>query len=495
MSRVLPDAIVSRVQKQLRIADTEHLREELPKMIEEGLQRLYDQQNTDGGIGWWKGDASNPNMTAYILFGLNEVKKAGFAVDEGMMARGITFVTRWLEETPIDAQPTHAYSHIATGYNVRAYALYVLAELGEAEPYRGMAINLYDRRGKLDHYGKGFLALTLYILDDNQADGRVNTLLDELRRDAVIAGGMAHWEEEAVDHWMMNTDARTTAIVLDAFVRIAPEDALVPQAVRWLMHSRRNGHWGSTQATAMSLIAMVDYLLVSGELDADYTYRVLVDGVEVGGGVVDESNLAVPGQIVVPLTELPEKAEHEVEVVRFADTPALSGAEGGQSGEGSLYATVSLRHYKPTEEVKATSQGITVRRRFSLREGGAVGQVAIGDVVEVKLTVRLDDDVNYLVVEDPLPAGLEPIDTSLDITAQEYRLDNDDWTWTYVELHDDRVALFATYLEAGTYTYHYLARATTPGDFQVLPSQAYPMYYPDVYGRGGGIRFTVEDEG
>ena len=165
MSRVLPDAIVSRVQQQLGIADTEHLREELPKMIEAGLQRLYDQQNVDGGIGWWKGDASNPNMTAYILFGLHEVEKAGFTVDDGMMERGLSFVTRWLEETDIDTAPSNAYRHIATGANVRAYALYVLAELGEAEEYRGMAINLYERRDRLDHYGKGFLALTLFLLN------------------------------------------------------------------------------------------------------------------------------------------------------------------------------------------------------------------------------------------------------------------------------------------------------------------------------------------
>jgi len=496
MSRVLPDAIVNRVQQQLGIADTEHLREELPKMIEAGLQRLYDQQNTDGGIGWWKGDSSNPNMTAYILFGLNEVKKAGYTVDEGMMERGIAFVTRWLEETDMDAQPTNAYSHIATGYNVRAYALYVLAELGrspvgadaptgEAEQYRGMAINLYDRRDRLDHYGKGFLALTLFLLNEGEADVRVNTLLDDLRRDAVVAGGLAHWEEKEIDHWMMNTDTRTTAVVLDAFVRIAPDDELIPKTVRWLVNARQNGYWGTTQGTAMSLIALVDYLLVSGELEPDYTYRVLVDGVEVGGGVVNKTNLAVPGHIVVPVADLSDEAVHNVEIVRF------TGA--GQSGEGSLYGTASYRHYRDCEEVEAASQGITVNRRYTQRGGGSMQELAVGDVVEVKLTVKLDDDVNYLVVEDPLPAGLEPIDTSLDITSEEYQTDDGDRTWTYIELHDERVALFATFLRAGTFTYEYLARATIPGDFQVLPGQAYPMYYPEIFGRGEGKRLVVGD--
>jgi uncharacterized protein YfaS (alpha-2-macroglobulin family) len=487
MSRVLPDAVVSRVQQQLGIADTEHLREELPKMIEAGLQRLYDQQNVDGGIGWWKGDSSNPNMTAYILLGLHEVQKAGFTVDEGMMERGLSFVTRWLVETDIDTPPSNAYSHIATGANVRAYALYVLAELGEAQPYRGMAVNLYDRRSQLDHYGKGYLALTLFLLNDNQADVRVDTLLDELRHDAVAANGLAHWEEEAVDYWMMNTDARTTAIVLDALVRIAPADELVPQTVRWLMNARRDGHWGTTQATVMSLIAMVDYLLVSGELDADYAYRILVDGVEVGGDVVNETNLAAPRQFVVPVAGLSDGAAHTVEIVRSA------GA--GQTGEGSLYATVSLRHYRPSEGVEAASAGISVQRRYTLQGGSGrtVSRVAVGDVVAVDLTVTLDDDVNYLVVEDPLPAGLEPIDASLDITSQEYDTGGRDGTWTHVELRDEKVALFATYLQAGAYTFRYLARATIPGDFQVLPGQAYPMYYPDVYGRGEGKRLVVEE--
>ena len=235
----------------------------------------------------------------------------------------------------------------------------------------------------------------------------------------------------------------------------------------------------------MSLIALVDYLLVSGELDADYTYRVLVNGVEGGGGVVDETNLAVPGQGIVPIADLPDQAVHDVEIVRLA--------EEGQTGEGALYATVSLRHYRPSEELEAVSQGIAFKREYTLRDGSAVEQAVIGDVVNVELTVTLDDDTNYLVVEDPLPAGLEPIDASLDITGQEYRLDDGNRTWTYVELHDERVALFATYLRAGTYTYRYLARATIPGDFQVLPGQAYPMYYPEVYGRGEGARLAVGD--
>ena len=34
-------------------------------------------------------------------------------------------------------------------------------------------------------------------------------------------------------------------------------------------------------------------------------------------------------------------------------------------------------------------------------------------------------------------------------------------------------------------------RATTPGAFQVLPTTAYEMYFPDVFGRSAGALFRV----
>ena len=63
-----------------------------------------------------------------------------------------------------------------------------------------------------------------------------------------------------------------------------------------------------------------------------------------------------------------------------------------------------------------------------------------------------------------------------------------------VEMRDDRMALFASYLPAGVYTYSYLARATTPGAYGVLPAHAYLSYFPDVFGRSDGGRFTVGEK-
>jgi hypothetical protein len=112
-------------------------------------------------------------------------------------------------------------------------------------------------------------------------------------------------------------------------------------------------------------------------------------------------------------------------------------------------------------------------------------------------------------VEDPLPSGLEAVDTALKTTSlvvQENTgmVSKGDsakeksgprwWQYDYfshVEPRDDRVALFATYLPKGTYQYTYLAQATSEGRFQAMPAHGYEMYFPEVSGRSQGGSFVV----
>ena len=59
-------------------------------------------------------------------------------------------------------------------------------------------------------------------------------------------------------------------------------------------------------------------------------------------------------------------------------------------------------------------------------------------------------------------------------------------------MRDEKVALFAQHLPRGTYEYTYLMRASVPGEFLVMPSTAYEMYYPEMFGRSDGAKFIVE---
>jgi len=119
-----------------------------------------------------------------------------------------------------------------------------------------------------------------------------------------------------------------------------------------------------------------------------------------------------------------------------------------------------------------------------------------GDLVLVDLLVTTPDPREQVVIEDPLPAGLEAIDTTLATTAQSLGVDDageDAWShsWYRREVRDDRVLTFLEHMPAGMYHYRYLARATTIGTYVVPPTKAECMYEPETFGRTGATAFEV----
>jgi hypothetical protein len=109
-----------------------------------------------------------------------------------------------------------------------------------------------------------------------------------------------------------------------------------------------------------------------------------------------------------------------------------------------------------------------------------------------------------VAIDDPLPAGLEPVDTGLASTSQ-YLADalssagRDSSgpyisAWAREELRDDRALFFLDQMPAGMYRFRYLARAISPGSFIVPPSKVEEMYAPEVFGRSGAGKVTITTE-
>ncbi len=486
VSRFLPNVVTYRALKQLGIVDTE-LEQNLPEYVSVGLQRLYALQHYDGGWGWWVSDESNPFISAYVLLGMNEVARADLAVDRDVMKRAAAY----LNEVVDSAQYTERYSP-----DSRAFVLYVLAECGQGDLGRTMA--LFDDRASLGTYGKGYLVMTLHLLQPGET-GPVNTLISELTNAAILSATGAHWEEQEIDYRAMSSNTRTTAIVLQALQRVDPQNGLLPNIVRWLMVARKEGHWETTQETVWSVLSLTDFMVASGELQADYDYRVALNARSLDEGKVTAQDVDETRKLVIAVKDLLRDQANRIVLERLAPT-------GTQTGQGQLYYSLYLRTYLPVEDVVALDRGIVVLRQYEL-EGEPdkpVSSARVGDVIRVKLTVVAPNDLHYLVVEDPLPAGCEALDTSLKTTASYAREEEEVWTgyrgqywrpyWWYfhqTELRDEKVAIFATYLSKGTYEYTYLIRASVPGRFLTMPTNAYEMYFPEVFGRSDGGVFTV----
>jgi uncharacterized protein YfaS (alpha-2-macroglobulin family) len=500
VSRFLPNVLTYKALKDLGLADPA-LEEKLNSLVRVGLQRLYARQHYDGGWGWWANDQSDPYVSAYVVFGLVKAKEAGFAVNEGVLSSGIVFLQNYASFPVGGSDQTHGLNSLAPipesdwMLNRTVFILYVLAEAGE--PNISASVQAFENRSRLDIYARAYLALTLHLIDPD--DSRLKTLLSDINNKAILSATGAHWEEAATDWWNMNTDTRSTAIVLDTLVRLDPNNNLIPNAVRWLMVAREAQAWETTQETAWALIGLTDWMVVSGELKANYQYNVTLNGEPLTSGEANASNLRDSVTLRVAVADLLRDQANRLVINR-----------GG--GDGRLYYTAHLNVYFPVEDVRAVSRGITVARQYTIRSGNCGGpkqpacppvtEAKAGQDIQVKVTLIAPHDLYYVVLEDPLPAGMEPVDTSLLTTSQvgqPPQLNSADplyygWGWWWfsnTDLRDEKVVLFATWLPKGTYEYTYTLHASRPGVYKVIPTNAYEFYFPEVFGRGDGMVFTI----
>lgn len=497
LSRFLPNVVTWQALKQLGVNNPE-LEERLPGLVAEGLSRLYERQRSDGGWGWWSGfyAPGNAYISSYVVFGLLQTQEAGFEVRQDVLDRGLNFLRVSLNSSSSE--------HTRSSVNRDAWLVYVLAEADQ--PVAEHLNRLYEQRDRLNYASRAWLAIALNR--SNPGDERIAPLLASLH-DAAIhtnAQAYAHWEEEYYDWYNMTTNTRSTAIILYAMTQLAPENQLNPNIVRWLMMARKGDSWETTQETAWSVIALSSWMEQTGELAANYDYAVWTTRPQVyedreilGSGHINPSDV---NKTIVLRKQITDMLSRQ----------ALWLTIGRGTGNGPLYYTAHLRTFKPAEDVAAMDRGVTVHRRYTLascEEGPAcpeVDQVKLGDVVRVEVSLTAPDDLYYIVVEDPLPAGAEVIDTRLATTGSdeegsESSAKRDGWWWWYwwwywrwydhEEYRDEKVVLFADHLYRGSYTYSYTMRATLPGKFRVIPTTASEMYFPEVYGRGDGQVFEI----
>ena len=136
-----------------------------------------------------------------------------------------------------------------------------------------------------------------------------------------------------------------------------------------------------------------------------------------------------------------------------------------------------------------------------------------GELVRVDIYVSLPTARHFVVVDDPMPGGLEPVNRDLattsvvDAEAGDFKSSDgswwynfDDWRgfgysrWSFYhrELRHDAVQFFSDYLPAGNYHLSYSAQAIATGEFKIAPVHSEEMYDPDVFGKGraGSLEVT-----
>lgn len=477
MSCFLPDIAVYQALRDLRLP-TGELGAKLPEMVNEGLSRLYNMQHEDGGWGWWRYDQTDVWMTAYVLAGMAEARRAGFTVNQQLYNRGLEALEQALYDEP------------GTEPESLALAALAFAEAGRAE--RARALSRRFRYGAVGSLALANLVRARWALGDR---AEAAAALDQLLTRGTDTQAACYWATPAEDRWVYG-DTDVTATALLALLQVRPEDERVDRVVRWLVSARQGDGWLSTRDTAMSLLAICAYLRTHPLPRGAFAVTVLLDGTVVKrvpfpAEALYQPEVTVtvpPGSLTAGNHQLVLRREGAGELWWTLDFSQMIGAPGRLQREQTGAQIVLSREYHRL-----------VARRDSPREPLALlpepqarTRFCSGDVIEVRLRVDSRAVYQRMVIEEPIPAGCEVTDRS-DLAIEDW----DSW-WGDQDIRDDRVCFFIPYLTpaatgdpdgARVLTYH--LRAQLPGSYSVLPTTAYSMYLPDLRATGEEERIEV----
>ncbi|MDX1386195.1 MAG: hypothetical protein R3257_01300, partial [bacterium] len=312
-----------------------------------------------------------------------------------------------------------------------------------------------------------------------------------LERAALCEKGLCHLQQKSKYD---NRSVMATAWTLQALIQGGVENPYLKGALaRWLLEQRRGGRWRHTLETAVALYSLTEYALELPGTMEGVSALLWLNNQELEKINVTSPHFVrrlqgcTPGQEDCPgKKKLPlKKGENQLKIVNGL--------------EHKLYYQTEFIAFSTEESISPVSQGISVSKEYFLLkdppkdqspprdyEAKALPeQIKIGETVGVRITIESSEDLNYLMIEDPLPSGFEVI--------QGIKFDPKAAYTTQMSVRDEKVTLFRTRLKKGRHVFNYGLLPELKGTFYVLPVVAEEMYRPEMRGSGASRIIKVKD--
>lgn len=460
--------------------------------VDRDVRTLAALQNPDGGFALWsRGGRTFPYASIHAAHALQRAREKGYTVPPEVLTRSLGYLRAVPRNLPVE-YPADVKRAL------HAYALYVRARMRDPQAegdLRSFLAATPRDSVTLEMAGWLLTAAASYPALSAERDALLRQVDNRATETASTATFATRYTEG--EYLLMHSSRRTDGVVLEALLAARPENPLVPKVVRGLLGHRVKGRWTNTQENAWVLLALDRYFQQFEGQTPEFVARVWL-GERFAGSHDFTGRQTDRWQVSVPMRVLQEDRPSSVTVAK--------------EGPGRIYYRAGLRYAPRNLELAPLDAGFAVTRAYEavddprdvrLGEDGR-WHVKAGARVRVTLTMTAPSRRVHVALVDPLPAGFEPVNPELQGSQQsppstgggarplEYG-----WWWRlywyeHQNLRDDRAEAFTSLLPAGTYTWSYVARATTPGTFVVPPSRAEEMYSPETFGRGKTERVIVE---
>lgn len=485
MSKFMPAVAAQGLLEQVG-AMPESLRDKLPTVTREGLRRIRRFQHYEGGWGWWEGNEPDERMTAVVMEGLFEARKAGLEVDPTMVDRGLRWSKDALRKVPDTIYDPKTKDEWSMRWKIEEISQIAYSTALYGSNTEVVKVNRALMRDDVwKHMGAAELARL--ALAWRSIAGYTSGAL----REEALANGRTAYEAMLAlpkeddlysDAWWGEDNPRA----LQAIVAYEEDQNKASNFAIRMLPRRKSGGWTSTRTASIYVLAINDHLRKIGITAISGDLEILVNGRSVARQAASITNQKVL-KAVVPMDAL-QKGANKIQVVAAGGMAPVVVARMDQ--------VVGMSEIPPMNEGSLTVSREYVRMEAQRIEDGSLRLVPsktpwtnfrTGEVLRCRIKIVSDQNEQYVMVEDPIPSGFRIVEADQPFSSY----GSWDWWWDSTAFYDDRAVFFKTELPKGESVMEYSVRAEAEGRSVALPTSVSPMYQPQTFGSSGSIAIEV----
>ncbi len=457
--------------------------------LKTAVKKLSEAQTSNGGWPWFTGMPDDRYITQHILTGFGHLKAMGVKSDyedkiDAMCQKAVPYIDARMKEDyenlirykiPLN-QNNLGYTQLHYLYTRSFYSNQKLeSKYQEAYDYWKQQAQQYWL--KWNYMAQAMIALGLHRAGDQATP---KAIMKSIKEHALTSEEMGmYWNHERGYYWY-NAPIETQTYLIEAFDEVMNDQESVEAMKVWLLKQKQTQDWKTTKATAEACYALLRRgvnLLASDQLVE----------VSLGGEKVEVRKQ----QLDV------EKGTgyYKTSWMRDAVKPSMGKIKVEKKDEGVAWGAVYWQYFESLDKITPSETPLKLNKKLFLQKNTDKGPVLepitdnnvikVGDLVKVRIELKVDRAMEYIHMKDMRAAGMEPVNV---LSRYKYQ----DGLGYYETTKDASTNFFISWLPKGTYVFEYPLRASLKGEFQNGITTIQCMYAPEFSSHSEGIKIRIE---
>jgi uncharacterized protein YfaS (alpha-2-macroglobulin family) len=470
----------------LEAQDETHAKQKLAFLFEDStlnsnlnsaLNKLKNTQLPDGSWSWFPGGHSDDYITLYIAAGFGRLMHLGVETDPSPAHKAVGYLDRWITKNYHDLRDT-TLNNLTPTIALYLYCRSFYLQERPIPQYAKEAVDYFIRQSKrywlkLDsRLSQGYAALALYRFGGTDEAQKILASLKERGLHSEEMG--MYWQEDQSSWFWYRAPIETQALMIEAFAEVTNDTKSVEDCKVWLLKQKQTQNWKTTKATVDAVYALV--LRGTDELSSTKPVEVKLDGVSITPEKIEAG------------TGFYEKTYSKNEI-----KPQFANIIVKKEDTGNAWGGAHLQYFEEMSKAARHTTNLSLEKKLFVKRDTKKGKViepitghlSVGDIVTVRIILRVDRDMEYVHLKDMRGSGLEPVDV-----LSQYRYQ--DGLSYYQSTKDAATHFFIDKLPKGTYVFEYDMRVQLKGQYESGIAEIQCMYAPEFNSHSESRRLVVQ---